>query len=238
MYEAGYAEFYDRITTDGGKDYAAEARSVAGLVRSRNPGARTLLDVACGTGEHLRHLMRMFDRVEGVDLAKPMCERAMDKLPGVAIHVGDMRTLALPGRFDAVTCLYWTIGYMQDLDELSLAVRRMAAHLAPGGVLVVEPWAAPDEYEGGTVDHIVVEHDGRTMVQVIYAHPRDGRLSTSDFYNLVGDHAGVHSWTETHSLGLYTFDEYLEAFGQAGLESVEAVRWEGKRERIVGIRPR
>jgi len=32
--------------------------------------------------------------------------------------------------------------------------------------------------------------------------------------------------------------DYHHAFVQAGLDPVEAVRWQGKRERMVGVRPR
>ncbi|HVW90094.1 MAG TPA: class I SAM-dependent methyltransferase, partial [Gaiellaceae bacterium] len=50
-----------------GKDYAAESAAIARIVHERNPGARTLLDVACGTGKHLEHLRHEF-ACEGVDL--------------------------------------------------------------------------------------------------------------------------------------------------------------------------
>jgi SAM-dependent methyltransferase len=238
VYEAGYVEFYDLISSSGGKDYAGEAAAVTELIRSRNPEARSLLDVACGSGEHLRHLRHLFDHVEGVDLIEPMVALAATKVPGIPLHTGDMRTLELSGRFDAVTCLYWSIGYMRDLTELAAAVHRLAAHLAPGGVLVVEPWAAPGEYDGGMVDHAVLQQDGRTVIQMIYSRPRQDRSCVLDMYNLIGDSDGVRSWTETHTMGLFTLDEYHHAFVQAGLDPVEAVRWQGKRERMVGVRPR
>ncbi|MBA2616521.1 MAG: class I SAM-dependent methyltransferase, partial [Actinobacteria bacterium] len=44
VYDALYSTF---------KDFVAEAERVHELIQSRKPGARTLLDVACGTGAHL-----------------------------------------------------------------------------------------------------------------------------------------------------------------------------------------
>ena len=38
------------------KDYAGESASVRNAVHARVPQARSLLDVACGTGKHLEHL--------------------------------------------------------------------------------------------------------------------------------------------------------------------------------------
>ena len=41
------------------KDYGAEARLVADLIRAENPDARTVLDVACGTAAHAVHLQEL-----------------------------------------------------------------------------------------------------------------------------------------------------------------------------------
>ena len=38
------------------KDYGGESTWVRNAVRTRTPQARSLLDVACGTGKHLEHL--------------------------------------------------------------------------------------------------------------------------------------------------------------------------------------
>ena len=45
---------YDAIYQGIGKDYAAESAEITALIRARRPDAVTLLDVACGTGGHLR----------------------------------------------------------------------------------------------------------------------------------------------------------------------------------------
>lgn len=51
-----------------------------------------------------------------------------------------MRILTLDRRFDAITCLFGSIGYMGSTAELNAAVAAMAAHLQPGGVLIVDGW--------------------------------------------------------------------------------------------------
>ena len=59
------AKHYDAVYSD--KDYPGESQLLASLVRERVPDAKTLLDVACGTGRHLEHLSRQFD-CTGIDL--------------------------------------------------------------------------------------------------------------------------------------------------------------------------
>ena len=105
-----YDLFYDF------KDYAAEADAIRNIVTLRHPGARTLLDVACGTGRHLEHLRESFT-VEGVDIDDGLLRVAADRLPGVPLDHGDMRDLDLGERFDVVTCLFSSIGYMQTVAD-------------------------------------------------------------------------------------------------------------------------
>ena len=45
---------YDAVYSD--KDYAGESQRLASIIRERVPMARTLLDVACGTGRHIEYL--------------------------------------------------------------------------------------------------------------------------------------------------------------------------------------
>jgi SAM-dependent methyltransferase len=150
MYDADLAEVYEALLVDGqGKDYSAEARALTSLVRSRAPHAASLLDVACGTGAHLAHLRNSFDPVAGVEPSEPMRARAAVQLPGVPVYAGDMRTFDLGKTFDVVVCLFSSIGYVDGVDELERAVARMAAHLNPGGVLVLEPWFTPERWRDG-----------------------------------------------------------------------------------------
>src|SRR3989475_12377883 len=58
-FQAGYSAYYDLLYHD--KDYAAEARFVAALVRRHGgppPAGVELLDPACGAGRHLIELAR------------------------------------------------------------------------------------------------------------------------------------------------------------------------------------
>lgn len=51
--------FYDALYS--WKDYEGEAARLHELIQQLRPGARTLLDVACGTGKHLEHLRAHYE---------------------------------------------------------------------------------------------------------------------------------------------------------------------------------
>lgn len=160
------AHIYDLIYEASGKDYAAESSVVHELIQAHHPRARTLLDVACGTGGHLRHLQRSY-AVSGVDLDAEMLREARTHLPDVPLVEGDMRTLHLDARFDAVICLFSSIGYMADTAELDAAIGAMTRSLSTGGVLIVDGWVRPDAWrDGGSTNVEVATNDppARTVV--------------------------------------------------------------------------
>jgi len=209
------ADIYDLMHRARGKDYAGEAAQVCREVRARNADATSLLDVACGTGSHLVHL-RNDVSVSGVELDPSMLDVARRRLPGVELHIGDMRTFDLPRRYDAVICLFSAIGYMLRREDLDLAMAAMARHLAPGGVLVVEPWFHPDQWFDG---HVVADaaNDADIAVARVSRSTRDGILSRFEFHYAVGRPEGIDTFMEPHVMGLWTVEEYSAAMQSAGL---------------------
>ena len=170
------ADLYDLVYLNQGKDYAAEAAQIRELVqRYKKSEGNLLLDVACGTGLHAGYL-REFFQVEGLDIAEDMIEAARKKYPDIPFHTGDMRGFDLGREFDVVTCLFSSIGYVADTDQLNSAIASMNRHLKPGGVLLVEPWFGPDTWKPGTIHTIFVDKPELKIVRMNLSEQK-GRLS-------------------------------------------------------------
>lgn len=135
------ALYHDGLMTDR-RHYAADAEFIRNLVVSLNPGAKTLLDVACGTGRHLEYLLRWFD-VEGGDLSDSMLRVARDRLPDVTLHNLDMRAFDPGKTFDAVVCMFSAIAYAASESDLRLALESFARHLRPGASSSSNPGYSP-----------------------------------------------------------------------------------------------
>ena len=209
------ADLYDTIYSTI-KDYAAEADRIAALLRREHPACRTVLDVGCGTGEHIRLLNERGFRADGLDLDPGLLRVAAAKNPSSRFHHADMCAFALAERYDAVLSLFSSIGYAATLEGVTRALTCVRAHLAAGGIAVVEPWLTPDAVQPGretiqTFDapplHVV--RTGRLEVA--------GRLSRLTFSYEVTGPSGTSRATELHELGLFTADEMLGAFAAAGL---------------------
>jgi ubiquinone/menaquinone biosynthesis C-methylase UbiE len=212
------APFYDHIYRL--KDYQAEVRKLLRFIEGFMPvqgAGKTLLDVACGTGAHLVFLARYFDCI-GVDLSEGLLEVARDKLPSIPFHQGDMRNFDLGQTFDVVTCLFSAIGYVQTVDGLRQSITAMARHVAPGGVLIVEPWFHPDGFIDGYVFSELIETPELRLARMSVSKIRDGR-SLIDVHHLVATAAGVTHFTELHEMGLFTQEDYMQAFTDAHLQT-------------------
>jgi len=208
------ARFYDALYAI--KDYAGAARKLHVLIQESAPGARSLLDVGCGTGLHLEHLRQHYE-VEGLDISGDLLAVARDRLPGVGLHCADMVDFRLPRRFDVVACLFSAIAYVRTLDRMQAAVATMAAHLQPGGLLVIEPWFDPERYWTGT---ITANHVDAPDLKIawMYTSKREDMQSVLDIHYLVGTPEHVEHFTEEHRMGLFTHEQYLSAFRAAGVE--------------------
>ena len=226
------AEFYDLLYS-GEKDYDAEAKLLVELIQgsahdatsaaapavSHATPAASLLDVGCGTGAHAQSLIDAGFEVDGVDLEPAFVEIARAKCPEGSFHVGDMRTLDLPDRYDAVLCLFSAIGYVRDEAALTATIERMRAHLKPGGVLIVDPWFEPGQLTSGRISTIVGEGDGITVWRMSRT-VIDGAVSRLEFEYVIGTADGIERRSEVHELGLFTQEQMEAAFASAGL-SVE-----------------
>jgi SAM-dependent methyltransferase len=213
------AQFYD-LLYEGMKDYQAEAEQIHERIQrhSESTGGGSLLDVACGTGQHLARLQSHY-RVEGLDADPGMLAIAARRLPGVPLHQADMRDFDLGRRFDVVTCLFSAIGYRTTIRDLRRAIRSMALHLRPGGLLIVEPWFTPDQWRPGRAAAIYVDLPELKIARMNVSQTR-GRLSILDFHYLVARPSGIERFRERFNLGLFTVSEYRSAFEAGGL-SVE-----------------
>ena len=231
------ARIYDLLYTGTGiKDYPAESEALHAIIQEASPGARTLLDVACGTGAHLECLARWYE-VEGVDLSPEMLEVARARLRDVPLHVADMRSLDMGRRFDAVTCLFSAIGYVTDPSAMRSTIQRLADHVAPGGVLIVDGWVRPEDWRDGFRAEPEIAFDDSTTVVRLSASRREGSITELDLHHLVGEAAGVEYFKEQHRLALVPTADYVAAFESAGLIA-RVVPYMPSRDRVVGTKPR
>ena|ERR1700674_5138423 len=211
------AELYDAIYHF--KDYAHECERIAALIGEAAPNARTLLDVACGTGNHARFLKQRY-AVDGVDINHDYLKAARTKNPSGKYTHGDMTDFDLGRTYDVVTCLFSAIGNVKTVAHLDRAIGCMARHTRPVGVLIVEPWFTPDTWHpGGQFIHLgeITRGTGADKVCRMSLSGREGDRSVLLFHYLRGTPGGIEHYSERMELALFTRAEMTRAFESAGM---------------------
>jgi hypothetical protein len=200
-------------------DYAAEARVWRDILRSRlGPGRHAILELGVGGGHNLSHLTADFEAV-AVDLSESMLRLSNRLNPGVEHHVGDMRTVRLGRKFRAVL-IHDAISYMLTEADLRAAFDTAAAHLDPGGVLVVAPDRFRETFRDPCVDS-ATNSDGQTQLTCIEytcdPDPSDTTVETILFY-LIRSGGRLQIELDRHITGLFPRRRWLDLLAEAGFQ--------------------
>jgi SAM-dependent methyltransferase len=205
------AEYYDLVY--GSKDYRGEVDKLCNLFAKYVPKVQSILDVACGTGEHLRFLSEY--QAEGLDIDPAFIRLAKKKLPQTDFRVGNMTEFQLGMKFDVILCLFSSIGYLLDDESIKSALFCFKSHLEPSGAMFIEPWIEPDAWRRRAADMVAAEHGERKVCRVIRSK-RDGDRSFLDAHYLFVNGTEVEYATERHELRLVSQQQWFDFFRNAG----------------------
>lgn len=213
------AQHYDRVYSF--KNYAAEVEKLQSIFAKHASGnIKNILEVACGTGNYLDLLNQHNYTVEGLDISPNMVKAAKQKLPDLNIELGDMRQFDMGKKYDAVVCLFSSIAYMLNEDDLTKAINSMVRHLKPGGLLVIEPFVQKEKF---TVGHLgMLNHDwddmkmSRHNTNTLDEHD----ICRMDFHYLITTkEKGVEYFIEPHTMWLIPQNTMLNTMENAGLKA-------------------
>ena len=204
--------------------YGDEADFVIRVVDEVVEGeARTLLELGSGGGNNASHLKARFECTLS-DLSPEMLALSRTLNPECEHLVGDMRTLRLGRTFDVVFA-HDAISYLTSEDDLRRAIETAAAHVRPGGVVILTPDATTEIFEPGT-DHGGHDgEDGRSLRFLEWTHAPDppGSSSYTVDYAIVLRTPGepleiVH---DRHTLGVFPEATWRRLLTESRLEVVE-----------------
>lgn len=131
-----FAPFYDE-TMRGGGNQAMPITSVKQWLNQYHPQARSLLEVACGTGTVLKQFEGFYE-LAGLDLSPEMIKLARVKVSGARLWVADMANFELDATFDTVICLFDSINHLPEFWQWEGLFAQVYQHLNPGGLFVFD----------------------------------------------------------------------------------------------------
>lgn len=242
---ADLSGYYDRFCLD--VDYAAQAAFAARVARTfGDSGGHALLDLACGTGQHLAHLAGHGYAGTGLDYSQAMLDLAAARYPAGEWLRCDLAGFELPGRFDLITCFLYSLHYSHPRAALRDTLRRAFAALKPGGVLLFD---LVDSAGIGARDAVsqVTEGDARFTFHSGWRYAGHGE--TLDLHVRIEREEGAdrQCWEDRHAMTAIGIAEVRDAMAALGFAVTVLERdfatlreWDGAAFNVmmVGAKPR
>lgn len=121
--DAAVASCYEAWYAGEGRKADLLEKALLGNLLDRFPGARSALEVGCGTGHFTRWMAERGLEAAGLDISEPMLTEAR-RLGGASYASGDAHSLPFPDRSHDLTALITTLEFLPDpAHALSEAVR-------------------------------------------------------------------------------------------------------------------
>ncbi len=124
--------YYDLMCAD--IDYRAQSHSVRRLHQLFGNGGRRHLDLACGTGPHVRHFLDFGYNSAGLDINQPMLDLALLRCPEAQFSLQDMADFQVDEPQDLITCFLYSTHYNPGLAQLRACFASVHGALAENGV--------------------------------------------------------------------------------------------------------
>lgn len=201
-------------------DYRDEAAMMGDVLEARVGRGATVLELGSGGGHNAAWLKARFE-LTLTDLAPAMLEVSRALNPSCEHVLGDMRSLRLGRRFDAVL-IHDAIDYMLTEADLRAALVTAAAHCRPGGWLLITPDHTRESYEPGTDCGGSDGPNGRGVRYLEWGHPVPTTQTSGavDYVFLLRSPEGTMKTVhERHAFGLFPEATWLALLDEVGFDA-------------------
>lgn len=130
-----FAEVY-HLMYQGLIDYDEELEYYQKILLTHQ--CKSILEVACGTGQLARRLLNAGYTYQGLDMSAEMLQFAREALPQTPFHQQDMRYIQLPDQFDAALITARSVSHLMTNLDLIHTFQSIYRVLHSGGILAFD----------------------------------------------------------------------------------------------------
>ena len=231
-----YSRYYDLLYKD--KDYQSEVNFVDRLIHKYNPDAKSILDLGCGTGRHDIPLCQKGYALHGVDQSEQMLAMAQAASeassnsvsePKLSFHRGDIRSIQLNRKFDAVISLFHVMSYLPENSDFRAVLNTAKKHLIKGGIFLFDFWYGPAVLTDTPSVRVKYMEDDRIKIKRTadpLMHPNENLVDVRYTISIENKENGNHQeLKETHRMRYWFMPEIVMLLSQAGFELLEKGEW-------------
>lgn len=124
--------YYDLMCAD--IDYQSQSDFVRRLHQFFGNQGKQYIDLACGTGPHIRHFIDFGYRCLGLDINQPMLDIAQQRCPEANFIIGNMNEFRVCEPVDLISCFLYSLHYCENPETLKNCIECVYHALNPGGM--------------------------------------------------------------------------------------------------------
>ena len=180
---------------------------------------RMSADPACN-GEHMQRDQPAHDAVV-VDPSVKMLANCRLLNPTAVQHIGDMRSVRLGEKFDAVL-IHDAVCYLMSEDDINATLATARAHLRDRGVLIMAPDWYSETYPGTKLDAGIRRDVAPEFASIEYDHdpdPSDNTLESVFIYIIKNADGSVSVEEDRHITGIFSIHTWLDLMEQSGFRA-------------------
>jgi hypothetical protein len=144
----------------------------------------------------------------------------------------------LDEKFDVITCLFSSIGYVQTFKNLVRTLTNFLNHLNTGGLTLIVPWVFKRDFQQGIVSIDTYEDDRMRLVRMGTSKLTKSRWLVY-FHYLIGTDGEIKHAHEVHKMLAADYEDYLRAFNLAGYNKPQFLKkdqWTTSRGLFVALK--
>jgi SAM-dependent methyltransferase len=154
--------------------------------RFTDTGVSSFLDIACGTGRHLRELTARGYSGFGIDASRYLLEIARKTAPKVEFYESDMRFFKTEAAVDCAYSLWDSYVYMSQTKDIDAFAKQCSAHIKRGGILILDSKNYQRQKPDDEVAHRICEFDGLQVDTVVRRRKSRQSLRSSIYKHYSG----------------------------------------------------
>ncbi|MEO8765480.1 MAG: class I SAM-dependent methyltransferase [Ginsengibacter sp.] len=209
------ADIYDLVYSF--KDYKKESEEITHIIKAKRPNCKAILDIASGTAEHHKYLKNNFE-LDGIDLNEKFIDIERQKNPNGSYTVADMSKFNLDKKYDVITCLFSSIGYLRSVASTVSALKCFNQHLYSDGFVILEPWFTAENSEAARIDMTSYDKADIKICRVSHSYP-ENEFSILHFSYLLGTLGQcLRQFEERHEVRRTSTEEMYNPFNEAGFD--------------------
>ncbi|NMH64935.1 class I SAM-dependent DNA methyltransferase [Shewanella salipaludis] len=197
--------YYDLMCCD--IDYQQQSKGIDRLAQLFGNGGNQHLDLACGTGPHVRHFIDLGYLSGGLDINQPMLDIAMRRCPEAHFSLQDMAAFCLEQSVDLITCFLYSIHYSAGIQALEACIASAHRALNAGGLFCFNSVDKHKINNKASVRHSAEFEDSRFVFESGWHYCGEGEQQALNLSIAKTRDEVTEQWQDTHAMVATSFSE-------------------------------